>query len=581
MNQVVHCLGQRPGANNQAGGLPPVAKESIVSDIQSLLELPSVREAGIVPSRTDDAAEARRRVEADGAVILTGLGRDATAAVDAARAIFADRVLAIPPAAEVRSGGVMDQVVRRVGPEEALGVHTDGFSYGDQYPDYFLLLCAQDSAEGGESFFVDGYRLLDSLGADDAGAPLVEAMHTVPVDQTEDGMHRAVSPLVGRTSDGRRMVRRFPFQRPTSSSSEPQADAAMIDAWDRLCRTASQAAPRFKLAPGEVAVIDNYRMLHGREPYNDIDRLMWRVWVWTDAGNGVPAGSLASDTRYARVPTAITASEWPMITAESASCVPATADSPLDGAALLAATGAAIIGGVSSLEDAVATARTVLGDRAVRVKPQFEATAAGYLADQARLATSTPDRLGRVRRFTPPDEVMPPHNDGYGFGDLAPDHIFLWCETPDATGGASWLLDGSRLLASFDTDPDTAELAAFCRDEPIDHSEPGFIANPPAPIARQLPSGRQQVRHNPYLAPVEGPSEATHAPMVAAWCDAVVTARDRAQRFSLQPGQLLCIDNYRMLHGRDGFGDQARKVVSIWGWTTDAVDIPDRDMHLV
>jgi alpha-ketoglutarate-dependent taurine dioxygenase len=552
-----------------------------MSDIRSLLELPGVDAAGVVPSRTDDPGEAARQVAAHGAVILTGVGRSAEAAVDAARAIFSAHVLAIPPAAEVRSGGVMDQVVRRVGPEEALGVHTDGFGYGDQYPDYFLLLCAQDSAVGGESFFVDGYRLLDSLAATEAGAELVEAMHTVPVDQTEQGMHRSVSPLVGRTGEDRRMVRRFPFQRPSAGSSAPESDAAMIDAWDQLCRRAAETAPRFKLAPGEVAVIDNYRMLHGREPYTDRERLMWRVWVWTDAGNGVPAGSLASDTRYARVPSAITAQEWPMITADQASCLPASARSSDEAATLMAASGAAIISGVTSLEEAVATASAVLGERAVRVKPQFEATAAGYLADQAKLASSGPDRLGRVRRFTPPEDVMPAHNDGYGFGDLAPDHIFLWCETADPSGGASWLVDGSGLLGSLDTDPGTVGLAAFCREEPIDHSEPGFITNPPALIARQVASGRQQVRHNPYLAPVEGASEATHAPMVAAWCDAVITARDRAHRFSLQPGQLLCIDNYRMLHGRDGFTDPARKVVSIWGWTTDAVDIPDRDMHLV
>jgi alpha-ketoglutarate-dependent taurine dioxygenase len=271
------------------------------------IPLPALTDAGIVPARTSDPAEARRRVQADGAAILTGVGRDAEAAVAVAHAIFAQHVLAIPPAAEVRAGGVMDQVVRRVSPEEALGVHTDGFGYGDLYPDYFLLLCGQDSTVGGESFFVDGYRLLDALAADEAGAALVERMGRVPIDQTEEGMHRSVSPLVGRTPSGRRMVRRFPFQRVSTESTDPQADARMIDAWDRLCRDASASAPRFKLAPGEVAVIDNYRMLHGREPYTDFDRLMWRVWVWTDGSNGPPAGRLASDTRYARVPSATTA----------------------------------------------------------------------------------------------------------------------------------------------------------------------------------------------------------------------------------------------------------------------------------
>ncbi len=46
-------------------------------------------------------------------------------------------------------------------------------------------------------------------------------------------------------------------------------------------------------------MIDNYRMFHGREPYADLDRLMWRVWIWTDESKGVPEGMLHSDSRYA------------------------------------------------------------------------------------------------------------------------------------------------------------------------------------------------------------------------------------------------------------------------------------------
>jgi excinuclease UvrABC ATPase subunit len=31
----------------------------------------------------------------------------------------------------------------------------------------------------------------------------------------------------------------------------------------------------------------------------DMDRLMWRVWVWTTSALGVPEGQLHSDSRYA------------------------------------------------------------------------------------------------------------------------------------------------------------------------------------------------------------------------------------------------------------------------------------------
>jgi gamma-butyrobetaine dioxygenase len=255
--------------------------------------------AGIVPERTSDPAEARTLLRRDGAVVLTGTGLAAPEAVDVARTVFAGELRAVPEAAEVRAGGVKDleRVPNRPSPEQALDVHTDGFAYGDAYPDHFLLLCAESSRVGGDSFLVDGYALLDGLGQLDA--ELARAMETVAIDQTETGMHSSLSPLVGRAEGGRRMVRRCPFQRPRPDTADPEADQAMIDVWDELCRRAGAVAPRFKLQPGETLVVDNYRVMHGRDPYEDVERLMWRVWIWTTSALAVPGGMLASDTRYA------------------------------------------------------------------------------------------------------------------------------------------------------------------------------------------------------------------------------------------------------------------------------------------
>jgi hypothetical protein len=205
-------------------------------------------------------------------------------------------VLAVPPAAEV---SVNEQTVARRDPEEALKVHTDGFSYGDKNPDYFLLLCSQHSAIGGESVLVDAYRILDGLASCPDGAALVERLETVAVDQTRPGMREAVSPMIGRAAGGRRRVKRFYFQRPRSDSPTPEEDAGLISLWDRVCRSAAESAPRFKLMAGEAVIVDNYRTLHGREPYTDHNRVLWRVWIWTDTGYGVPMGELASDRRFA------------------------------------------------------------------------------------------------------------------------------------------------------------------------------------------------------------------------------------------------------------------------------------------
>lgn len=110
---------------------------------------------------------------------------------------------------------------------------------------------------------------------------------------------------------------------------------------------------------------------------------------------------------------------------------------------------------------------------------------------------------------------------------------------------------------------------------PIDHSEPNFPQGNTAPIARHTPGGRAQVRSHPCQLPVLGPDEAAQLPFVQRWGMAVAAARTTGPRFRLEAGQMICIDNYRMLHGRDAYVDASRKVASIWGLTTEAVAIPD------
>jgi hypothetical protein len=29
-------------------------------------------------------------------------------------------------------------------------------------------------------------------------------------------------------------------------------------------------------------LVDNFRLLHGRDPYQDLRRKLWRLWLWTD-----------------------------------------------------------------------------------------------------------------------------------------------------------------------------------------------------------------------------------------------------------------------------------------------------------
>lgn len=99
------------------------------------------------------------------------------------------------------------------------------------------------------------------------------------------------------------MVRMTHDQKPSAESTDPARNLAMIAAWQQTAERVAERAPRLKLAPSQAVVVDNYRMLHGRDACTDLNRLLWRVWIWTSENLDVPDMALHSDTRYAAVAT--------------------------------------------------------------------------------------------------------------------------------------------------------------------------------------------------------------------------------------------------------------------------------------
>ena len=263
----------------------------------------NLERCGVVPQLASTSALALSMLRRDGAVIVSGIGGDSEDARGVARDVFGADVRALPPAARVFDGGEMDRRLPGTDHLARLAAHTDGYAYGDLYPDYFLLSCVRASPAGGESFLVDGYAVLDAMRADPALHWVPDALAQVSIDQTESGMQHAVSPIVQRSPDGRTMVRKTFDQKPAADSADRARAQAMIDAWHRTVEQVAERAPRFKLAPGQAVVVDNYRMLHGRDGYTDMNRLLWRVWVWTSGSRGVPDMPLHSDTRHAAAAT--------------------------------------------------------------------------------------------------------------------------------------------------------------------------------------------------------------------------------------------------------------------------------------
>ena len=269
--------------------------------------------AQLLPGRTSGRVEAFEILRRDGAVILTDCGLERDAARDIAHTVLVTLAPVVPDPAPIKEGGGnADRSYENLpGAEPGLVVpfqtgHTDGFAYGDRYPDFIFLLCVRPAVSGGESFAVDTYALLDALAASDVDEDRAfhQFLTTVPVEQTEPGFQASLAPVVGRTAGGRRMSRWTPVQRPdaTLPAAVRERHAGWLARWADLAFAASQRAPRFTLAPGETLCLDNYRMLHGRTGFDDIERTLWRIWAWTTEAPAVPGGMLFSDSRYAVVP---------------------------------------------------------------------------------------------------------------------------------------------------------------------------------------------------------------------------------------------------------------------------------------
>lgn len=164
------------------------------------------------------------------------------------------------------------------------------------------------------------------------------------------------------------------------------------------------------------------------------------------------------------------------------------------------------------------------------------------------------DVHGRTVRLRDPDE----------------DFLLMHCSAPAPSGGDSVLVDGYALADRLATDD--PGLHAFLTGTDVDFF--GSRVNPPrgvpnTPLLRRMiehtRGGRRAVRASDYALPVpREPQWDEHLGRIEEYADLLATAFEAAPRFRLDAGDLLILDNYRFLHGRDAFtGSRALHVLSV------------------
>jgi alpha-ketoglutarate-dependent taurine dioxygenase len=253
----------------------------------------------VVPLRQSDPAAARAHYDRHGAVVLPDVGADPADLAEAVRALFGSSVRSIGEAVEVRAAGGRDRPdLDADGHRLTTPLHTDGFALADGAPDVLALGCVHAATDGGgASFLADLDLVADRLRDGDADQrELARFLIAADIDQTEPGKFASIGPVGLRVDEDRTAWRCSAFLRPTEADEDPARTEALIARWRTLLAELEPQLVRFELRDGDALVVDNTRLVHGRDPYGDTGRLLWRLWAWTDRAVVPGTAYTGSDT---------------------------------------------------------------------------------------------------------------------------------------------------------------------------------------------------------------------------------------------------------------------------------------------
>ncbi|MFE9660187.1 TauD/TfdA family dioxygenase [Streptomyces sp. NPDC005955] len=167
-------------------------------------------------------------------------------------------------------------------------LHTDGMHRPGHIPDYFTLLCQRAALAGGESVFVRVEDIVKRLRPSPGVlAVLSQEFHFDSRDTSGVGPRTVLRPVLEDTSTGTRInyLRQY-IDSAHSAQDVPDLSSeqtAALDAVDEVL--ADTSLHRFaRLADGQLMIINNRRLVHGRTEFTDSDdpekrRLLLRTWI--------------------------------------------------------------------------------------------------------------------------------------------------------------------------------------------------------------------------------------------------------------------------------------------------------------
>jgi gamma-butyrobetaine dioxygenase len=166
-----------------------------------------------------------------------------------------------------------------------LQAHTDN-PYRDPVPTLQLLACLENSVEGGDSLVIDGFRVAQRLQRENPRHFRLLSTHPARFEYSGSAGVRlaAKRPIIELGPDGELIAIRF-----NNRSLAPLTDIPFDDMAEyyAACRRFAELiehpsmAVCFKLAPGELFIVDNSRVLHARKAFSGSGR-RWLQGCYAD-----------------------------------------------------------------------------------------------------------------------------------------------------------------------------------------------------------------------------------------------------------------------------------------------------------
>jgi L-asparagine oxygenase len=159
-----------------------------------------------------------------------------------------------------------------------LQLHVEN-AFHDAAPDYVGLICLRnDDANAAGTMVVSIRRVVDLLAEEDRTVLRQSRFLTAPPPSFHRGTATAPHPVLGGCPDD-------PDVRLDVHATRPQ-DVEAGRALERLCLAMEQATTCLTLRPGDMALLDNRVVLHGRTRftprYDGQDRWLHRVYIQLD-----------------------------------------------------------------------------------------------------------------------------------------------------------------------------------------------------------------------------------------------------------------------------------------------------------